>query len=148
MNKNSKRLSAALAMILLLPALVCAAEGKITALQQRAGENFIKALMINDYKAAYNLFSPAVKSNYPFRIFYDIQKNVQNSIGTPVSFSVNKKPSPAGQGSPPGCRYDLVYTKGENRTAIPLELTFDPDDRKGGLASFNYLKEQIKPAKK
>ena len=148
MNKKSNRLAILVTLLLLIPALVFAADSSITKQQRQVGEDFVKALKNNDHKAAFELFSPSVSGIYRFEIFSEIQKNLNQTIGTPVSYKLQKQKKPAAKNSAPSCIYDMVYAQGDKKTAIPLELTFDPKDSKGRLASFKYLKDQMKPAGK
>ena len=148
MNKRTTCPAILISMFLLVPTLACAADTGISKQQRQTGEDFIKALMKNDLKAAYQLFSISVSGRYPFPIFSEIQKNVQQTIGTPVSYKLKKQKNPAAHTAAPTCIFDMVYALGDKMTAIPLELTFDPADAKGGLASFTYLKDQMKPAGK
>ena len=145
MNKKTTKLSGLIALALLVPALVCAADSSITKQQRQVGEDFVKALKKDDLKAAFQLFSPSVSGIYRFEIFSEIQKNLNQTIGTPISSKLQKPKKTDAQDSAPSSTYDMVYALGDKKSAIPLELTFDPKDSKGRLASFKYLQDQMKP---
>jgi len=45
---------------------------------------------LSNLKAAFQLFSPSVSGIYRFEIFSEIQKNLIQTIGTPVSYKLQK----------------------------------------------------------
>lgn len=145
-HKKTNFFSLLSALFLLVPAVVCAQQSDITAQQSRSGENFIKALMKNDLKRAFQLFSPAVSGKYPFQIFAEIQNNVRETIGVPVSYTLKSVKTTTAKDAPPARLYDMVYARGAKKTSIPLELTFDPADPLGRLTSFKFLKAEMKQA--
>jgi hypothetical protein len=119
--------------------------------QQLVAKKFITQIINNDYKTAYDLFSPKINEKYPFVLFEMVLNQNHTRFGHPISFSyqgeteVDPNIEKTLQKAAKSYVYLVVLKKEDKKQKIPLILTFGRDDTSNQLIAYKYLIDHIEP---
>ncbi len=136
-------------LICILAACASTVENGFSSIEehQRVADTFISHIISEDYTAAYTLFRSDIQQKYPYGLFSNVQKQINKRFGKPVEYSFQKESDVdpfIAREFPDAVKsyvYTVVFEKRQQKSSLPLLITFDQKKSAAQLLSYRFLME-------